>query len=119
MDSVTYVVTHTDVNGCSAKDSIRVLVNFFEAVGIPTAFSPNNDGVNDVLFVRGYRVEELSFAVYNRNGEKVFETLDQNIGWDGSYKGDPANPGVFHWVLYYQLVDGKKREQKGNITLVL
>jgi gliding motility-associated-like protein len=117
-ESTTYTVIYTDQNGCRASDTVMVLVNFVEGVGVPTAFSPNGDGNNDVLFVRGYAIEAISFTVYNRYGEVVFETTDQNIGWDGMFKGKEENPGVFTWNLYYEFVNGESGTQKGNTTLI-
>ncbi len=117
-ESVTYTVNLVDQNGCMASDTVMVLVNFVEGVGVPTAFSPNGDGFNDVLFVRGYALEAISFVVYNRYGEVVFETTDQRIGWDGTFKNKDENPGVFTWVLQYKFLNGKSGEQKGNTTLI-
>jgi gliding motility-associated-like protein len=63
-------------------------------------------------------VEEIYFAVYNRWGEKVFETTDKNIGWDGIYKGKAADVGVFGWYLKVKCYDGNERFKKGNVTLI-
>jgi hypothetical protein len=57
-------------------------------------------------------------VIYNRYGEVVFETYDQNIGWDGTFMEKDENPGVFTWVLQYDFVSGKKGMQKGNTTLI-
>lgn len=117
-ENQTYTVVHTSANGCSSSDSVVVLVNFIEGVGVATAFSPNNDGNNDVLFVQGFGIKQMYFAVYNRYGELMFETTEQNIGWNGSFMGKEQNSGVFHWLLQYELVDGKSGMQKGNTTLI-
>ncbi len=116
--NTTYYVTFTDVNGCQATDSVMVYVNFIEGIGIPQAFSPNGDGNNDVLFVRGFGIESLKFSVYNRYGQLVFETTDQNIGWDGMFKGREENPGVFVWVLEYTFINGNGGLTSGNTTLI-
>lgn len=113
-----YVVTFTDVNGCTATDSIRVYVNFIEAIGVPQAFSPNGDDNNDILFVKGFGITTMKFVIYNRYGEVVFETTDQNIGWDGTFKNRDENPGVFVWVLEYTVLTGKGGLMSGNTTLV-
>ena len=68
--------------------------------------------------VRGNYIAQLYFAVYNRWGEKVFETTDKNIGWDGSYKSNIADPGVFGWYLKATCRDGETTEMKGNVTLI-
>ncbi|MFT5821855.1 MAG: gliding motility-associated-like protein [Crocinitomix sp.] len=117
-ESVTYTVNFTDENGCTAIDTVMVLVNFVQGVGVPTAFTPNGDGNNDVLFVKGFGIVGMSFTVYNRYGEVVFSSSDQNIGWDGTFKNREENPGIFTWVLQYTLNDGKYGQQKGNTTLL-
>jgi gliding motility-associated-like protein len=116
--STTYTATIVDQNGCRDTDTVMVLVNYVEGVGVPTAFSPNGDGQNDVLYVKGYALEAISLVVYNRYGQIVFETADQNIGWDGTFKGRDENPGVFTWVLQYNFIDGRSGTQKGNTTLI-
>ncbi|MFT5823178.1 MAG: gliding motility-associated-like protein [Crocinitomix sp.] len=117
-DSTIYVVTLIDENGCKAEASVLVLVNFSEGIGVPSAFSPNGDGYNDVLFVKGFGISALHFIIYNRYGEVVFESNSQNIGWDGTFKNRDENPGVFTWVVHYDLISGKKGMIKGNTTLV-
>lgn len=113
-----YIVTISDVNGCTAEDTVSVYVNFIVAIDVPTAFSPNGDGNNDVLYVKGFGINGLTFSIYNRYGEKVFETLDQKIGWDGTFLGKNENSGVFTWILEYNLVNGGSGRRSGNTTLV-
>lgn len=114
-----YTVVFTDVNGCTATDSVIVLVNFVQGIGVPQAFSPNGDGHNDVLYVKGYGIESMRFTVYNRYGQKVFETTDQTIGWDGKFNNRDENPGVFVWVLEYQFIEGYGGGMiSGNTTLI-
>jgi gliding motility-associated-like protein len=117
-EDTDYVVTITDINGCAGTDTVHVYVNFVEAIGVPSAFSPNGDGENDVLYVKGIGITRLQFSVYNRYGEKVFETDNQNIGWDGTFLGRDENSGVFAWQLEYTLVNGRAGILKGNTTLV-
>lgn len=117
-EDMTYMVTFTDVNGCVASDTVRVFVNFIEAIAVPDAFSPNGDGTNDVLYVKGFGLESTVFAIYNKYGERVFESRTQGIGWDGTFNGRDQNPGVFTWVLEYQFINGKSGVLKGNTTLI-
>ncbi len=93
--------------GCIDKDTF-----------VPNTFTPNNDGQNDLFFVRGLKIEEIYFAVYNRWGEKVFETNDKSKGWDGIYKGRPADVGVFGWYLKVKCFNGDENFRKGNVTLI-
>jgi gliding motility-associated-like protein len=85
---------------------------------VPNAFSPNGDGHNDVLKVNGICLQNLSFMIFNRWGEKVFETIDQETGWDGTYKGEAMNTGVYVYRLEGKTYDGKAFSGKGNITLI-
>lgn len=85
---------------------------------VPNAFTPNGDGENDVLFVRGGNIAFMKFAVYDRWGELVFETQDQSRGWDGTHKGSPAGPAVFVYHLEVDCGDGQTHFQKGNVTLI-
>ena len=107
--SVTMCDTCSDVDTTKIKEN-----NLF----IPDAFSPNGDGNNDKLFVRGNNIKEVYFAVYDRWGEKVFETTDKNIGWDGSYKGNNLNGAVFVYYCFGKYNDGLEFKQKGDVTLV-
>jgi|GEM_PF-611246 len=117
-ENMIYVVTLTDVNGCTGTDTVLVFVNFIEAVGVADAFSPNGDGTNDVLYAKGYGLDAISFQIYNKYGEKVFETQTQDIGWDGTFRNREQNPGVFTWVLEYQFINGNGGVLKGTTTLV-
>lgn len=87
-------------------------------VYIANIFSPNNDGQNDVLYVRGENIKELDFSVYNRWGEKVFECHDKTTGWDGTYKGKPCADGVYYYMAEIGFEGGKQEMRKGSVTLV-
>lgn len=117
-ETTTYIVTITDTNGCSASDTIMVTVEFENVVFVPNIFSPNGDGNNDVVYVRAQGVEKLHFYIYNRWGELVFETQDINIGWDGTYNGEPLNKAVFVYYVEVTFNDGSEVIQKGDITLM-
>jgi gliding motility-associated-like protein len=85
---------------------------------VPNAFSPDADGLNDEVFVRGRFIESLFFQIYNRWGELVFETRDQQRGWDGTHRGELATPDVYVYYLEAFCIDGQRFEKKGNITLI-
>jgi len=112
---VAYTATSCTDTTCK---TVEVIEEVESVIGIPTAFSPNNDTHNDVLFVRGSGIASFSLLIYNRYGEKVFETSDITEGWDGTYKGKDENAGVFAYYLEYEYVNGDKGSLKGNITLV-
>ncbi len=115
--NTTYYLTITDSDGCTNRDAITVDVSCGN-VFVPEAFSPNGDGQNDVLYVRGDCINTLSFIVFDRWGNKVFETTDKNIGWNGVYKGEAMNTGSYVYYLKASMYDGSAIEKKGNITLV-
>jgi gliding motility-associated-like protein len=120
--NITYVVTITDPNGCTNIDSVSIAVKEIlceePEIFIPNAFTPDGDLKNDVVYVRGNTIRELTFRIYNRWGEKVFETLDPTKGWDGSYNGEKLAPAVY--VYYFEAIcfDNQKFYKQGNITLI-
>ncbi|HXP51776.1 MAG TPA: gliding motility-associated C-terminal domain-containing protein, partial [Bacteroidia bacterium] len=115
--SITYYVTVLTDSGCSITQSITVDV-VCGTVFVPEAFSPNGDGQNDHLYVRGDCIKELDFIVFDRWGNKVFETDDKNIPWDGTSKGQAMNTGSYVYSLSATLYDGTNIQKKGNVALV-
>jgi gliding motility-associated-like protein len=85
---------------------------------VPDVFSPNGDVHNDVLYVRSTCISSLDFLVFDRWGNKIFETNNINQGWDGNYNGSPMNIGTYIWYLKGTTVDGVSIKEKGNVTLV-
>lgn len=94
------------------------LAEVVPAVFVPNVFSPNGDGNNDVLHVHGKGIAEMQFIIYDRWGEKVFESTDVNTGWDGGLNGKPMNSAVFVYILKGTFVSGDTFSKKGNITLL-
>ena len=120
--TMTYTITVTDTFGCQRTDTVTIkvqpIVCDMPFVFIPNSFTPNGDGQNDILYVRSDILTECHFMVYDRWGEKVFETYDQNIGWDGTFKGKECQRGVYDWYFKGTCKDGDELEQKGNVTLI-
>ena len=117
-----YVVVVTDEFGCIRTDTVLVFVRDVICeepyVFVPNAFTPNGDGKNDILYVRGEVVLEVAFKVYDRWGEKVFETTDLAHGWDGTFRGQPCEPGVYDYHLQVTCLGLKRYFKKGNVTLL-
>ncbi len=115
-----FVVTAMNDNECSSKDSVFVDLELdICTVFIPNAFSPNGDGVNDILKVRSTALKSISLVITNRWGNKVYETKDvNNTGWDGLYKGQPAEVGVYGYYFVGECIQGDKKTLKGSITLL-
>jgi len=86
--------------------------------GLPGAFSPNEDGNNDVLYVYGNQIVTLSVSVYNRWGERVFSSTSKSNGWNGFYNGEKASSGIYMYKLEAKFVDGELVKKSGDITLI-
>jgi gliding motility-associated-like protein len=117
--TTVYTLTVTDINGCTGVDTVTVYVD--EACGevfIPNAFSPNNDGNNDTLYVRGNCIEYIDFQVFNRWGEKVFATTNPVKGWDGTWRGQECEAAIFTYFVRATMRDGTLIEQQGTVTIV-
>lgn len=118
LDTIFYVVTVTNSFGCVDSAGVLISVEIIEGIGVPSAFSPNNDGVNDVLYVQGYGINELEFRVFNRYGQMVFESYDQSFGWDGTFQGKEEDPGVFVYYVLYKNSAGEELILEGDVTLM-
>lgn len=117
--TTTYTLTVSDSLGCTLIDTVTIFVDILcGEVFVPNAFSPNGDGQNDVLYVRGPCIATVEFSVYNRWGERVFRTEDPAIGWDGVWRGVPCENAVFTYVVKGTLMDGSEINLKGNVSLV-
>jgi gliding motility-associated-like protein len=117
--SVTLIVTNgNSIYGCTDNKQMIVDVPPFSELFIPNAFSPNGDNIDDVYYVFGKCITEMSFMIYDRWGEKIFETTNPAIGWDGKFKGQLENAGVFMYSFDGTLTTGEKITKKGNITLM-
>ena len=106
--------------GCAdtATHRIKVVNNCY--IAVPSAFTPNNDGLNDYLYpLNAYKARDLSFSVYNRFGQRLFFTRNWLDKWDGSFKGQGCDPGTYVWVLQYTHIDtNQQTEQKGSVILI-
>ncbi|SFV29381.1 PKD domain-containing protein [Thermoflavifilum thermophilum] len=116
---ITYTLKVSTPVGCYGVDSIRVRYLKGPAIYVPTAFTPNGDGHNDVLRPFPVGIVKLDyFRVYNRWGELVFETSQYLQGWDGYYKGKPADPGGYVWVVKGEDERGRTVLKKGVAVLI-
>lgn len=112
----TVSLTITDQSGCT--DTIRKPISVTLLPLVPTAFSPNKDGSNDFLFVKGGPFEKMYFRVYNSWGALLFETRDQKVGWDGTFKGEDQPMGVYVWVLDVDMYNNKSVRKTGDVTIL-
>lgn len=120
LENMKYKVTGTDQYGCRGTDSINITVYSVVAnIYVPSAFTPNGDGLNDVIkpILLGMRSLKY-FKIYNRFGELVFSTTEPGKGWDGSFNGKPQASATFVWVAEGITFKGETRQQKGTVVLI-
>jgi len=115
--TTTYYLRVIDEFVQESYDTVTVEVLYCN-IFIPNIFSPNGDGQNDVLYVRGQGISQLHFVVYNRWGQQVFESRDINHGWDGTFQGQKAEIGVYGYFVSGVVEDGKMVSKRGTVTLV-
>ena len=116
--TTSYCVLVTDNNSCQDSTCITITLDIPCVIYVPNAFSPNNDLENDLECVMSSCIESMHITIYNRWGEKVFESTDQNLCWDGTFKGIPENSAVFTYHLKTTLSTGEKINRTGNISLI-
>lgn len=93
--------------------------NCVKAVYMPNAFTPNRDGLNEVFKATAYGpLKSFHLTVYGRFGQKVFETFDVRLGWNGRYKGVAMESGVFAWYVEYKFVNDVLKQEKGTMKLI-
>ncbi len=114
-----YIVVASNSKYCKVQDTVTVIVDincgdFF----IPNVFSPNDDGLNDVINVHGRCISTFNLQIYNRWGEKVFETSTLENSWDGTFRGKKMDTGVFVYKADGVSIDGQSFKMQGNITLI-
>lgn len=113
----TYRVQAVNYFGCTAETIIEIPFACYIA-DLPTAFTPNGDGKNDILYVRGEGIQEVDLRIYNRWGQLIFETHDMNTGWDGKFKGAESPIEAYAYVLSVVFANGKGFQKHGNVTLL-
>ena len=118
-----YILYFTDANGCKHELKtiyLEIITNDCSenTVYLPTGFTPNGDGNNDVLYVRSNFITEVYLTIYDRWGEKLFESNDIKKGWDGYYKGKKIDQGVYGYYMTFKCNNGQESFKKGNITLM-
>ncbi|MES2568170.1 MAG: choice-of-anchor L domain-containing protein [Bacteroidota bacterium] len=114
-----YIVVASNSIYCRVRDTVTITVDvncgdFF----IPNVFSPNGDGLNDMINVHGRCISTFNLQIFNRWGEKVFETSSLSESWDGTFRGQKMDTGVFIYKADGVSIDGQSFNMKGNITLM-
>ena len=116
----TYTVNVIDTDGCTGSASTVIhVISDENSVFIPTAFTPNNDNLNDLLFVRSSKLVSLEFHIYDRWGNEVFYTTDPNVGWNGLDKnGREVDAGIYIYYAVVNFDNGKLKTIKGNVGVL-
>jgi gliding motility-associated-like protein len=117
--TTTYTVSAETADGCQGSEQVTITIE--EDCGeyfMPTIFSPNGDLNNDELCLLGNCISSMDLKIYNRWGELVFQSSNQNDCWDGTFKGAALNPASFVYVLKLTFSDGSEIEENGNVSLV-
>jgi len=116
----TYTACLVAFNQAGCPDTVckQVQTLIEAAVDVPNAFTPGKNGVNGVLYVRGFGIAKMQFTVWSRWGEKVFETGNKHVGWDGTFKGKLLPMDVYAYTLHVEFTDGTKTTKTGDITLI-
>lgn len=116
----TYNACLIAINSAGCTDTLcqDVKAVILALVDVPNAFTPQRGDANSVVFVRGFGITKMRFIIWNRWGQKVFESNDKNIGWDGKYKGAIQPMDVYAYTLDVEFFDGTKTTKKGDITLI-
>ena len=115
-EETTTFVLQIDTIGCISRDEIIINVEVSGNISVPNLFTPNGDGVNDLLEIYGYSIDELDFRIYDRWGEIVFQTNSILDHWDGRFNGMELNTAVFVYSIKVKYKDGREVIQQGNIT---
>ena len=114
--------TTADSVSINLTQSDHVIAHYREKsseVVLPTGFTPNGDGNNDIFLALGTRyARNFSMEIYNRWGQRVFNSNDASKGWDGSFAGSPAQTGVYAYIVKYTNADNEEKIVKGNVTLI-
>ena len=104
--------------GCTDTSCLPVRAIVIPLLDVPNAFTPNGDGINDQVTVKGYGIAKLNWQIYNRWGTLVYQSSNLKTGWDGRYKGVLQPQEVYTYILDVQFSDGTKYQKKGDITLL-
>lgn len=119
VDSALFQVIGMNHWGCRDTAYVKMDIDYTMIEIIPSAFSPNGDGRNDVFKIANAKYQRLAeFRVFNRWGQEVFSTNDINKGWDGTFSGVDQDPGVYQYLIRVTLPDGQLKTYKGDVTLV-
>ncbi len=121
-ENTAYQVSVENEFGCTATASINVEVQAGICeepyIFLPNAFTPDGDGENDILYLRGAIISKMELIIYDRWGDEIFKTNSPDIGWDGTKNGKAQPSGVFGYYIYVECINGEEFYKQGNVSLI-
>ncbi len=116
---ITYLFTITTASGCKSTDNIAITIFDQAEIYVPNAFTPNSDGLNDILNAKPVGLKQFNyFKVFDRQGEMIFSTTNARKGWEGTFRSKPQQAGVYVWIAEGVLFTGEIIKRKGIVTLI-
>ncbi len=103
---------------CKDTSCLPIQARVIPLADVPNAFTPNGDGINDIIYIQGYGIDKMTWRIFNRWGTLLFTGISKGRGWDGTYKGAIQPQDVYTYVLDIEFSDGTKLQKKGDITLL-
>jgi gliding motility-associated-like protein len=118
--TLNYTLLYHDTLGCFSNEiNYEICIHPRYSFDVPSAFTPDGDGINDVIYLRGHGIKSIvEFKIFNRWGEQVFESKELSIGWDGTYKGMEQNIETYGYQATVEFYNGERSTKGGSITLV-
>lgn len=120
LETTTYIVKTITGKNCIAADTVRIALSHSQYLYIPSAFTPNHDGMNDYFKVKSFGISRFRMSIYNRWGVLIYSSNNPENGWDGSFKNKLQSSGTYVYMIEYAYYgqDDKPLLQKGVLTLV-
>ena len=122
MEDQSYVLTISDIYGCYLRTAIvNITIERKESLDLPDAFTPNGDGINDVIFPDGHALQEVEeFKIFNRWGDVIHQASGKlsDIGWDGKIGGKLQQQDAYSYTVTIKTHTGKTLTKKGKFTLI-
>ena len=114
-----YILTVTSFDNCLGSDTLTIREITCIPIGIPNAFSPNNDGRNELFKPTiNTEIQDYQMRIYNRVGQLIYQTKDYTNGWDGRFKGQQQSSDNYIYQISFRNEEGKGFEYKGNVLLI-
>lgn len=118
-ENIVYSLIGINKYGCRDTAKVKINVDYISKIGMPNAFSPNGDGVNDIFKIGNFQFEKMTeFKVFNRWGQQVYDGRDPQKGWDGTINGKPAASDTYFYIVKLTMPGGEQKVFKGDVILL-